>query len=216
MRVFTIIPAKNLEKSKTRLTPILSPRERRNLSLAMLNDVIQASRSAKSVEKTVVVSPDDSILRLAEHFGLHAIRDAEVGLNEALAQAVEWCVKCNATMSLIIPSDIPLLKSEDLDSIVALAPKKTGAVICRSLDGGTNALLCKPPGLIAPMFGPQSFEAHSSEASRLGVSCLTYDSKRVSFDIDTPEDLCRLDLKECGPYTRRYLKLIRRYAEICT
>ena len=90
--------------------------------------------------------------------------------------------------------------------MVAMAPEKRGIVICRSFDGGTNALLCKPPNVIAPQFGVGSFDKHAFEASKLCVPCVIYDSKRVSLDIDTPEDIDRLVVENCGIYTRRFLK----------
>jgi 2-phospho-L-lactate guanylyltransferase len=59
--------------------------------------------------------------------------------------------------------------------------------------GGTNALLLRPPEAIAPAFGPGSFEAHLRAAEAAGVAVQVVTDALLGFDLDTPDDLERLD-----------------------
>lgn len=206
MSVFVIIPVKSLRESKMRLSRCLSPADRRKLSYAMVSDVMYAAKKARKIDKILIVSSDITILGLAEDLGLCRIPDQDEGLNKALLQAMEWCTQFGASVSLIIPGDLPLLKPKDLDEIIDLAPKGKGVVICSSPDGGTNALLCKPANLLIPQFGPKSYERHVAEADKLGVPCLSYCPRPAFLDIDTPEDLDRLKSEECGIFTRKFLE----------
>jgi 2-phospho-L-lactate guanylyltransferase (CobY/MobA/RfbA family) len=58
---------------------------------------------------------------------------------------------------------------------------------------GTNALLLSPPGVIEPAFGPSSLEAHLRAAAAVGASVQVVADPELGFDLDTPDDLERLD-----------------------
>jgi 2-phospho-L-lactate guanylyltransferase len=209
LQTFVIIPAKRLDRAKSRLSTILKPGERRELSLAMLTHVIQSSLEAESVSRVVVVSSDDLILREAKTLGAEVIEDAN-DLNAAVTKAMSWCARRGATATLTIPSDLPLLQPKDLDEIMNLLGGRRGIVVCPSTDGGTNALLCSPPTLIKPRFGPRSFYRHICEARKRGIPYLTHCSPRVSFDVDIPLDLKRLIVGGTGVYAEMCLRKLLR------
>ena len=60
--------------------------------------------------------------------------------------------------------------------------------------GGTNALLLAPPQVIDPHFGSASFEAHLRAAAEADASVQIVDDPLLGFDLDTPDDLERLEL----------------------
>ena len=62
------VPVRRLDDAKTRLAPILSPRERGELMLAMLGDVLAAS-ARQADWQTWVVSADRTVLDAAEALG---------------------------------------------------------------------------------------------------------------------------------------------------
>jgi 2-phospho-L-lactate guanylyltransferase len=68
---------------------------------------------------------------------------------------------------------------------VAIAPADAG--------GGTNALLLCPPDAITPAFGTGSFEAHLRAAEDAGAAVQVVHDPALGFDLDTPDDLERLD-----------------------
>ena len=64
---------------------------------------------------------------------------------------------------------------------------------------GTNALLLSPPDVIEPQFGDASLEAHLRAAAEADASVQLVVDPALGFDLDTPDDLERLDL---GPPAR--------------
>ena len=102
---------------------------------------------------------------------------------------------------LVLPGDLPLLSVEALDELlmaadaglVAAAGGPLVAIVPSDAGGGTNALLLRPPDVIAPAFGPGSFEAHLRAAAAAGAAVQVVSDPSLGFDLDTPDDLERLD-----------------------
>ena len=65
--------------------------------------------------------------------------------------------------------------------------------------GGTNALLISPPSLIEPSFGESSLAAHLLAASGADATVQLVIDPALGFDLDTPDDLERLDTVPCLP-----------------
>jgi 2-phospho-L-lactate guanylyltransferase len=62
-------------------------------------------------------------------------------------------------------------------------------VICSDHNrDGSNALLICPPAGFTFQYGPNSFNLHLEEASRLGMSTRIVEASGIKFDIDTEED----------------------------
>ncbi len=114
MSAYAVVPVKTLLKSKTRLSNFFTLQERPLFTLAMLEDVLKALKSSK-VERTVVVSSDSTVECLVKNFGMTFLNETKVGLNQALNQAVKWCVKNKAEQVLVLPADVPLVTSKDID-----------------------------------------------------------------------------------------------------
>jgi 2-phospho-L-lactate guanylyltransferase len=188
MSVFVVIPVKTLLKAKMRLSALLSLRERQAFTLAMLEDVLRAVRRSK-ICQIVVISPDSVVQEFAQNFGVTVLQERTYGLNEAAEQATLWCIRKNAELVLILPADIPLLKPEDVNEIIGLSSENSCIVVSPSRNGGTNALLRKPPNAVSLRFGTDSFRKHLAEASARNVPSKVYLSHRVSLDIDSIEDV---------------------------
>ncbi|MBS7631468.1 2-phospho-L-lactate guanylyltransferase [Candidatus Bathyarchaeota archaeon] len=204
-RVFAAIPVKSLSKSKSRLSSLLKPSERSLLTASMLRDVLNAVKNSMTVSDAIIVSPDMDVLKLADGLGVQSILQTGSGLNEAISQVVDWCLEKGGSSILILPSDIPLVTSEDINEITALPPKPRAVVISPSLDGGTNAMLQRPPGVIPPRYGSDSFRMHLDSAAAARVKTEVYRSPRVSLDIDSPEDLKVFLEKPSRTFTYRLL-----------
>lgn len=208
MLVFAVIPVKTLLKSKTRLSIILNPKERQAFTLVMLEDVLGAVKCSM-VCQTVVISSDPTVEELAKNFGVTHLAEKKQGLNQAIEQATEWCIQNNADSVLVLPADIPLIIPEDINQIVKLGSERTSIVISPSQNGGTNALLQKPPNLIHPCFGPNSFSKHKTEALHKRIPTRVCRSKRVATDIDSPNDLERLHKIKAQTVSHKFLEQIR-------
>ena len=110
---------------------------------------------------------------------------------------------------LILPADIPLVSPKDINKIVALGSDKAFAVVlCPSQNGGTNALFKKPPNLIRACFGPNSFRKHVQEACKKQVNVRFYYSVGTATDIDSVEDLKKLNEIENNTVSKQVLEQI--------
>lgn len=204
---FLVIPVKTLTEGKIRLSGLLRPKERHLLCLYMLKDVLRAAKRAKPLEGIIVVSSDRTALDLAVSMGAFPLREGvQRGLNEAVRLANRTCARRGAQSALILPIDIPLVKEEDIDLVVSAASHKKCVVITPSRnERGTNALLTKPPGIIRPRFGVESFEAHIDEAKVAGIPFEVCRLGRIALDIDTPDDLMVFLSEGKGTETHDYI-----------
>lgn len=188
MRVVAI-PVKSLSRAKSRLSPDLSPLERGALTLAMLEDVLDAVLAVSGWE-TWVVSPDEVALEVAARRGARALPEVKPPLASAIRQ-VEALAKAEEVSSLaVLPADLPLVTQESLSE----ALRTLGAVVlARSTDGaGTSLLLRRPPRVIPARFGPDSFRRHLDLATERGVPASVIERQELSFDVDRPGDILTL------------------------
>lgn len=186
--VSVVIPVNTLGEAKTRLSRLLSKEERMVFTIVMFEDVLEAVTSS-IVEKILVIGKDDEVRYSAQKFGVRFLFEEGKGLNEAVEQAVRECGRKEASSVLILPSDIPLINQEDVNGIIRMEDKNRCIVISPSNDGGTNALLQKPPRLIRSQFGHNSFLKHLQAAHSINVPVRIYRSQRITLDIDSIEDL---------------------------
>ena len=204
MSAFAVVPVKSLSKSKTRLSNVFTIQERPLFTLAMLEDVLNALESSK-IDKTVVVGSDLTVEAFLKDFGITFLRETRGGLNRAVNQATSWCLRREAKSVLALPADVPLITSRDIDELVNLALADS-VVISPSRNGGTNALLQKPPGIVSPCFGPDSFRKHISKARAKHVRTKIYVSANIMLDIDCEADLEQLLKMGQGTASYRFLK----------
>ena len=208
MPVYTIVPVKNLGGSKRRLSTVFTPHERELLTLAMLEDVLSTLKTSVAVDKILVVGENSQVQQTADKFGAAYLLTKEEGLNPVIEEATTWCMKQGATSILVLPADIPLITSKDVNRIIELAAKDRAVVLSPSSNWGTNALYESPPKLITPCFGPKSFIAHIREAYCRDVSVRLHFSESVATDIDSAEDLRKILAFENVTACRRVLKEI--------
>jgi len=207
--VHAIIPAKVLRESKARLAPSLSIANRSRLSRAMLVDVLDTLGRVPGVRRITVVSADRFVRTIAIRKGAHFLsEDKRRGLNNALRLALRDARNRNAPVSLILPSDIPLVTPHELTRLLDLSAGYP-ITITPSKDGhGTNALILRPPGVINPAFGLNSFQRHLSIANRKRLSVRVVKLKGVALDLDEPTDLCRISRQSLRNQTGMFLELL--------
>jgi len=187
--VFVITPVKRLDNAKSRLSPLLTDGERKQFCLKMLEDVLRTVKSTKRINQTVVVSNDPEVFHVAKNFEAAYLSERKTGLNEAVSEAIGWCIDRGATSVLVLPADVPLVTPTDLNRMLALR-EKASMVISPSRSGkGTNALLLTPPNACPTFYGPCSFQRHLEEASKRRISFRRFTSQRIALDIDTVENL---------------------------
>jgi 2-phospho-L-lactate guanylyltransferase len=182
-----LLPVKRLDRAKQRLLPHVTEAERAEIARALLDDALALCRASTMFEWWVV-SDDPSVRDLAAEQGLQIAEDPGRGLNSALESGIAAVMAAGAESVTIVPADIPLAWSGDLQDL-----HDTGAtsdvVVVPARDGGTNGLYLSPGDVLRPSFGEFSFKAHLAEAERLGKRCTMLALPRLELDIDTIEDV---------------------------
>lgn len=190
--VYAIIPVKPLRRSKSRLARALKAPVRAALTKSILARTLDQLAQVKRIAKTIVISSDVTVLNLARSKNAIDLAESESGLNGAIRQAAYWAKSHQADSILIIPSDLPLITSADINAVLDLAIEPRCVVIAPDRRGeGTNALLVRPPDAIDFAFGVSSFDAHSIQARQRNLALHVFTSETIGLDLDVPEDLER-------------------------
>ena len=210
-RVHAIVPLNVLRKSKARLSSMLKPVEREQLTVAMLKDVLSVLRRSRQVGSVTVVSADKNARSISRRFGANFLWEGKRrGLNKGLKLAISNSERRGASSVLVIHSDLPLLKPREIDEFleqsqgysVSLTPSKDGT--------GTNALLMRPPRVIRPVFGRDSFRKHLSLAMKRNARSRVLRFRGISFDVDKPRDLVNLMRRPLRNETGKFLRTLRK------
>jgi 2-phospho-L-lactate guanylyltransferase len=174
----------------------------------MFEDVLLSATNSQVIDRVAVISPDRAVSKVAESYAVDAIAEKTLrGMNPAVREAIEYSSREGAQKVLVIPADIPLVTSRDLEEIVSLGKDVPVVISPSKSEKGTNALLLSPPNIIPTSYGQNSFKLHIKAAMRRGVRIEVYRSKRIALDIDTPEDL--IDFVNLKPDTLSYESLMR-------
>ncbi|MGH2706074.1 MAG: 2-phospho-L-lactate guanylyltransferase [Actinomycetota bacterium] len=178
-----LIPVKRLSAAKARLSSLLDAAGRRRLALAMLGDVLRAT---EKWEHRLVVTSDREAEAVALAFGCRLVGDPGRGLNAALSVGTQGAVALGAAALLTLPADVPLVRADDVRSLFA---SHAQVAVAAAADGGTAALLRRPPAIIPTRFGPASAVAHCDEARRRGLVARTLELPSLTLDVDEPDDV---------------------------
>ncbi len=197
--IYAVVPVKTLAVAKSRLEPALSAAERAGLVENLLQGVLRALAESGVIAATAVVSPDPRAGALAVAMGAVGLLDPGGGLNAALEAGRAWAVGQEATALLVLLGDLPLLAGRDIVAMTALleaAPADDPTVVLAPdrRDGGTNAMLLRPPGALPFAFGFDSYRRHHAAAVAAGVAVRLYRAPGTAFDLDTPSDLADLPI----------------------
>ncbi len=196
-RTWAIVPIRGLETAKTRLGGNLDAEERRDLVVDMLRRTLEATRDARHVAGTIVVTMDPEAAGMARDHRAVGLVERAPGLNEAILAARSVALARGATAVLVLPADLPAISAAAVDEVVdraSTASAGTGAtqglvaLVADRHGAGTNALLISPPTLIDPRFGVASRDLHRAAAGAAGATLVELDGP-LSLDVDTADDL---------------------------
>lgn len=204
---WAVMPVKEFARAKQRLAPLLDASERAALACAMFEDVLQVLTSSPCVAGVLVVTGDARAGMIARKAGAEVLCDPpEPGLVPAVRHAARTLAAMRCAGMLVIPTDLPLIQSVDIESIGrrhGTSPSVT--LVAANHDGGTNALACSPPEAIPIHFGQNSFQRHRGVALALGLKPTVLTLPRFGRDIDRPADLFALLAHPSATRTYAYL-----------
>jgi 2-phospho-L-lactate/phosphoenolpyruvate guanylyltransferase len=194
-----VIPFAGAE-GKTRLHD--SSRVRRALAHAMFCDVLAA---CLPVGHTRVVTPDDEAAAAARDAGAESVADPGGGQGAAVQAGLEGIEPGGI---LVVNADLPCAVPHDLRSLLAATPAGCLSLV-EALDGTTNALSLPSADAFAPLYGPSSSDRFREHAASLGLEAVSVALPNLADDVDTMEDLKRLQLR-AGPRTQACLADLER------
>jgi 2-phospho-L-lactate/phosphoenolpyruvate guanylyltransferase len=201
-----LIPVKNLGSAKQRLAAVLDQASRTELAQAMLCDVVDAVSSVRNRPPCALVTSDPFALELARRYDFEVIADpVNLGETRAIEMATSLCLARGVDSTLVIPADIPLIGSSELEQILTNAPKE-GSLLVPAADGrGTNAVFRRPADLFPLRFGNDSFKPHLVAARATGKLCSVLKFDGIGLDVDNPSDMEHLLSQNGNTRTQRLL-----------
>ena len=183
-----LIPVNRLDRAKGRLAALLEPEERAELVRRSLATVLGAVVEA-GMEAVVLTSDED--VRAGLPAGVRSLAE-EPELRGLSAQIESAALRLGVEELLILHADLPLATPEALRDLVAEAPPAPSATLVRPDDGGTNAMLLRPPGRFALAYGKGSGDLHEAAARAAGLEVHRPEAPALALDLDTPADVRRL------------------------
>jgi 2-phospho-L-lactate/phosphoenolpyruvate guanylyltransferase len=207
-RVWATVPFRGPTGSKRRLAGLLEPAEREQLSMTMLNGVLNVLLADLRIERVVLLTSSPASYARPEHPRLAIVEEPRFesgpsnvdGLNLALEHAQHVATAGGADGLLILPADLPLIECADLDAVLAAWTAASVVVAPDRAAEGTNALLLSPPNAFSPGFGPDSFARHLQLADQIGLHSAIVERAGLGLDLDTPDDVAALfSTQRAGP-----------------
>ena len=203
MNLWTILPVKSLDQTKSRLASVLSPDERAELTLHLLERTLRLLPLVPKLGGTAVITQDPLVAQMAIRLGCRTLAESPgSGLNGAVTAGVASATKHGASHCLILPSDLPFLQTDELAELVGLVetavPDRTLILCSDRQQQGTNALVVPTGFGFRFAYGRNSFHYHQQEAARLGLPCQIVHLPGLQFDLDTEEDFALYTKNDCS------------------
>jgi len=203
--IAAIVPVKSLAASKSRLLPALDRASLERLSVAMLEDVVDALLGVASLDRVAVVTPDPQVAAAMRTSSAEVLLRDVAGLNPSIDAAADELAREPGDATLVVLGDVAGARSDELGQLVE-ACEEPGVALAPSSDGGTSALLRRPARVIPSGFGPDSAARHRALASAAGVPFTEIALASLAVDVDERDDLLKLaNLPFVGARTRALL-----------
>ena len=175
----------------------------------MACDVIRRVRASGHLDGVLVVSSDPEVENLAINNGCHYLQEQDglgldnldldglgldgSGLNAAVAQGVVWLRARKVDSVVIVHSDLPLLKTADLDALLDEHGSSSAITVVPDRVGlGSNLMVCPLNPSTEDFrfqYGANSLQSHRQEASRVDIPFSVKTYPGIQFDVDNPQDL---------------------------
>jgi len=184
-----IIPVKTFSQAKTRLE--LDETKKEQLCQIMLEEVLQTISDSQLIGNIVVVSKDETALKLSKKFNpIQIIDEDESGVNHAVSLADQYLKKNNFNASIVFPQDIPLMKTQDIDYLLQFQSSPECVIVApsRKFDG-TNALLRMPVHIMETHYDEDSYKIHLEKGKEHTNNTSLVFVRRIMLDIDAMDDL---------------------------
>ena len=194
MITWAVLPVKRYSIGKSRLRDLFSVTELVELNQQLFESTFTKMQHSTGIDKILVVSREDHALQWSyDHGGVALLENDPSTLNSAITQAQNHICNHGGGRIMVLPSDLPLVTPNDLESLIGLADGKRKLVIVPDhFQSGTNALVMSEPHLIEPCFGTGSFRKHTRQALEKNAELVVYLNENIQWDLDTSLELYRI------------------------
>ncbi len=192
--IAVLVPVKDLEQAKSRLSPLLALEERRELAWRLLERVLAELAAWDAGVRRVLVSNYAPAIERAQALGFAVIPEAEQISESTSVDAASAQLEAAGVRGVLrVPLDLPLFSAAALEPVLAEALAGRAAVLVPARDRmGTNALYRAPPTLFASHFGPDSLTLHTRAARAASGDVVEVEVPHLALDIDDPADVTEL------------------------
>ncbi|MES2458971.1 MAG: TIGR04282 family arsenosugar biosynthesis glycosyltransferase [Armatimonadota bacterium] len=204
--ILLFIKAPHPGAAKTRLTPFLTPDAAASVAACLARDAVGFAAMCLPPGGRLVIAfaPDDAWPELAETVGVQsllALPQRGVDLGERMANAVSDATSLHDLGPLVLlGADCAFMPSEAIrtafERLGDQGPEAMDVVLGPAEDGGYYLLGLRSDHRVRPLLTgivwstDQVLAQTVANAKRLGLR--VFDGLPRCYDIDTPEDLCRL------------------------
>ena len=201
---------------KTRLQPFLTARQSAEISVSFLQD---AEQKAKTVSLNLIIafSPFEKKNFLVDILQTKPILVEQEGANlgEKMFNAFQFAFEQNSDAVIMVGTDSPTFPPEFIKQAFALLETKTNTVLGKTEDGGFYLIglrkLDKKIFENVEWSSPKTFEQTKRNIENLDLSLSEIP---VWYDVDTPEDLKRLEKElaenpQLAPKTSEFLDSLK-------
>ena len=145
----------------------------------------------------------DDVVAAAEAIGVAYVARGRGGQGAAVGAEL---ARLPDRAVLVVNADLPCVTPRDLLTLLGSVPDG-GIALVEAADGTTNVIALSSPTQFAPLYGTGSAERFRNHAQRLGVPCTTVAIPNLVDDVDTLDDLFRLESR-VGPRTAAALSTV--------
>lgn len=193
MRTWGVVPMKCFDRAKSRLAPVLTPKERADLAARFFERVVTSLLSTPDVVGVLVATDSDEVASAARALGAGAIMDRPEDRLAAVVDRALAALPRDADAALVSMADLPQACSEAYGEVLDALMAASVVVVPDLAGAGTNTLALRPPGVLATCFGhSDSLERHVAAAGMAGLLLARVAEPRLAFDVDAPTDHGRL------------------------
>jgi len=210
--MWAIIPIKDPDKAKQRLKNVLDQQTRKELALAMAEDVLSEISKIDEIAGIVITSTSQKVKIISEKFNaVYLNLDSDSGQSDAVEKGVGFLRMQGVNKMLTIPADIPLVHQGGIKKVISLhTGKKSIVIIPDRRREGTNCLSCNPCDIIKFHFGDNSLEKHIRLSRLAGVEPIILEDPLFSLDLDNEEDV-EIFLEQQASREKKAFEILDKY-----
>jgi 2-phospho-L-lactate guanylyltransferase len=189
--IWAVIPVKEFGGAKHRLSPLLSPEQRRLLAETMLTDVLDAVAGATRLAGVVLITLEPIARAMAQRIGARVETEgARDGHTGSVTAGLRILAREGRGGFMTMPGDIPAVCAAEIDAVLAAHKPAPSFTISPAHDDlGSNAVICSPPDSVPLRFGENSYFPHLDAARAQGIEPTILRQPGIAMDIDHPVDL---------------------------